>query len=182
MSQRGPKHTIMFAMLITRKSVGDIKFDPAMIYFLRREEVYIKVDMFKRRKVFSPKPIIEVHPNLVWKDDLKWDMVEAMEKADGSSRDIVLKWQEDNAHAHNNGLENTVPKFMLVNGVRRFGTDTKRVETVCITIQCAFEEALSLKTLLLLAYEQELLNRRIFVPTGIRLVAGPEVYIGLLRR
>lgn len=83
--QRGPKHVVLFAQLIAKMSVEDIKFDSAMLHYLTLEKAYVKVNMFELRNVGSPGFLIEVHPNLVRKDGIKRNITEALGKVDDSS-------------------------------------------------------------------------------------------------
>lgn len=53
--------------LITRVLVNDIKFESLVFAYLRREDVYVRVEQFEMQTVGSPGFVIEVHPNLTRK-------------------------------------------------------------------------------------------------------------------
>eukprot|EP00978_Attheya_sp_CCMP212_P027047 scaffold90120_cov81-Attheya_sp.AAC.2 len=118
-------------------------------------------------------------------------MRHGMEHAKTSDIEVIQEWRakvpdriiagkpENEGNMNLSLVTNTVPEFTLFSGKMLFGGGTKKVSTVCLTIQCATEDANYLKALLARASETKHMER-LFVPAGVHLIESPAVYIGLL--
>eukprot|EP00957_Ditylum_brightwellii_P139071 10599667-Ditylum_brightwellii.AAC.1 len=77
--------------------------------------------------------------------------------------------------------ENIIPTFVMYTGSKKWGPHHDRVEAYVVNIQCATEDVLYMKTLLSVAYEQQLINIGAFVSQGLFRITGEEAYKYQLR-
>jgi hypothetical protein len=74
---------------------------------------------------------------------------------------------------------NDIPQYQITPGKKKFGG----VQTECLMVQCAQDDAPYLKALLSNIYANEKeIDRGMFVPSGIHLIENPSVLVNLLRR
>jgi hypothetical protein len=53
-SPRGPRKIVMHCKMISKKKIGDIKFDANLIHFLCEQKIWLVVDKFDMRRLGSP--------------------------------------------------------------------------------------------------------------------------------
>eukprot|EP00957_Ditylum_brightwellii_P200462 15282059-Ditylum_brightwellii.AAC.1 len=74
-----------------------------------------------------------------------------------------------------------VPKFTIQTATRKFGYGAQQVESSILNLKSVATDAAYLKALLNFGYEHSHITYGTFVPTGIHLTAGTEVYKALLK-
>eukprot|EP00957_Ditylum_brightwellii_P028414 2145419-Ditylum_brightwellii.AAC.1 len=65
---------------------------------------------------------------------------------------------------------------MIQTATRKFGNGAQRVESSVLNLKSVATDAVYLKIMLNFGYEHGHIMHGTFVPTGIHLTAGPEVY------
>jgi len=187
-SPRGPKKIVMHCKMISKKKIGDIKFDANLIHFLRENKIWLVVDKFDMRRLGSPGFFIDMHPRLTNLTNLHEKLCLVMKRTQLKDKSIMDEWKAKNPPKPANDLEsmvgcyNPIPDFHIQSGRRAFGAGEIRVQTDCLVVQSAAEDATYLKALLSSVYENQAFTKGMFVPAGIHLIESPTILCSLLRR
>ena len=187
-SPRGPRKIVMHCKMISKKKIGDIKFDANLIHFLRENKIWLVVDKFDMRRLGSPGFFIDMHPRLTNLANLNSKLRLVMKRTQLKDKTIMEEWKSQNPTKATEDMEsklgcyNPIPDFHLQSGRRAFGVGDARVETDCLIVQSAADDATYLKALLSSVYENQAFTRGMFVPAGIHLIEGPKILCNLLRR
>jgi hypothetical protein len=149
---RGAKKIVIHFILQTSHKFNDIKYDIGIFNYLKQERIYLKVDKFEMRKIATPGFLIDIHPHLTNLTYLQEIMTEKMETTRMKDKTVIEEWKTENAAFINTNPKSNmeriiaerthfIPKFTLHSGKRAFGAEASRVETVCIIIECAAQDA-----------------------------------------
>eukprot|EP00957_Ditylum_brightwellii_P152060 11578038-Ditylum_brightwellii.AAC.1 len=71
---RGPTQVTAFMTIVSTLWLNTIKFDREVWNYLKKQTVYIHLDRFLRNDVVSLGIIVDIHPDLVRKDDLEAEL------------------------------------------------------------------------------------------------------------
>ena len=175
---RGKTHVYVFVTINSKYRLNTIKFEPRVYLYLQKNEVYIKVDMFKRNITASPGQIIGVHPKMVRKDDLVEEIMKKIESKGLPQNEIIDSWVEAN---HSEDEVVNALKFKIVVAEEKYGNDKGRVEATTLKILCARKDGLALKTIMADVWKSENKPRGIFVPAWTDLITNPQTYKQILR-
>jgi hypothetical protein len=190
-SPRGPRKVVVHCRLISTQKLGDIKFEANLLHYLRENKIWLNIDRFEMRRLASPGFFIDMHPRLTNLKQLHGSLSRVMERTRVKDPKILAEWRTKNPPISNTGdeidrivegMHNPIPDFHLQSGRRAFGAGDSRVETDCLIVQSAAEDATYLKALLASVYENQEFNKGMFIPTGIHLIESPAVLCSLLRR
>lgn len=137
---RGRKQIVAFVRLITKVLVNDIKFDTMVFAYLRRENVYVRVDHFETQQIGSPWFVIKVHPNLTRKEIFMEEIVSELENTKRLSTAVVKDWMRKYGECYSTEEgRNPVPAFMVNVGNRKFGQGSTQVQTSALIYTCAIK-------------------------------------------
>jgi hypothetical protein len=191
-SPRGPRKVVVHCRMISTQKLGDIKFEANLLHYLRENKIWLNIDRFEMRRLASPGFFIDMHPRLTNLKHLHGSLSRVMERTRVKDPKILAEWRTknppksdktgDNIDRILEGMHNPIPDFHIQSGRRAFGAGDSRVETDCLIVQSAADDATYLKALLASVYENQEFNKGMFVPTGIHLIESPAVLCSLLRR
>eukprot|EP00978_Attheya_sp_CCMP212_P012457 scaffold31093_cov80-Attheya_sp.AAC.4 len=192
-SPRGPRKSVMHCRLISTQKLGDIKFEANLVlHYLRENKIWLNIDRFEMRRLASPGFFIDMHSRLTNLQHQHGSLSRVMERTRVTDPKILAEWQTknpsksdttgDNIDRILEGMHSPIPDFHLQSGRCAFGTGDSRVETDCIIVQSATDNATYLKALLASVYEKQEFNKGMFVPTGIHLIESPAVLCSLVLR
>jgi hypothetical protein len=171
--------------LKSKVKFNEIKYANAVMDFLKKNQIYLRVDNYNNSPVSIPGFLIELHPSLTRIDNLKEELCDMIKDLPiDNNCEALQDWMEANENIYdseNNAEGNhPVPFFRLTSGKRNFGG----VSTNVILVECAKEDALFVKYVVTQIYQNPKFDTRgIFIPSGIHLmVEDPQVYTKLLKR
>ena len=171
-----PRITIYFTVKSTWK-VNDIKYDPHMITYLKNFNIFMRPDRYSTSKVRSPGYFVKIAPRLVWKQDVVQELKDKVGKTNFDLTSTIIEDYYRDNDIPKGTLPLPLPDFHVHVTTRKFGLASAKV----LTVTCADGDALYLKKILSNMAEQGQVERGLFVPTGLHLVAGPATVVNLLR-
>ena len=100
------------------RSLGELKRGngEAAMKWLKHEGIYVKADRWRTARTKTVGVLIDIHPGLIWKEDLKKDMEEGMSQAICSPAERQ-KWQRAVK------TDEIVPDFEVVLERKSFGME-----------------------------------------------------------
>jgi hypothetical protein len=172
-----------YVQLQSKVKFNEIKYATAVMEFLKKNQVYIRVDNYNNSPVSIPGFLIELHPSLIRIDNITEELMDLIKDLPiNNNSEDYQEWLA--AHKHYNPEDNAegihpVPHFRLTSGKRNFGG----VSTNVILVECAKADARFVKYVMTQIYQNPQFDTRgFFVPSGIHLIEGPKLYTALLRK
>eukprot|EP00957_Ditylum_brightwellii_P211401 15366132-Ditylum_brightwellii.AAC.2 len=146
----------------------------------KKKSIFLKPDKFSTKKTASPRFLIEIHPTLARKEQVLADLCTMLECAHVEDNKHAMKyinasypdWEWEVGYR-------PVPFFTVTQANRKFGNGRNWVETTVLHIECAEEDALYMKVLLVHVYENDSHFGK-FIPNGCHLTHRAENYKNLL--
>jgi hypothetical protein len=136
----------------------------------------------------SPGFFIDMHPRLTNLNTLHEKLCLVMKRTQLTDKSSMNEWKAKNPPKQATDLEsqmgcyNPIPNFHIQSGRRAFEAGEIRVQTGCLIVQSAAEDATYLKALLSSVYANQSFTKGMFVPAGIHLIESPTMLCNLLRR
>ena len=125
-------------------------------------------DKFDRQETACPGYLLNIHPNLVWKETLIAEITQLLEKVQIEKHNRVYKrWKQ----VHPDDDELSVPFFTIKTGIRKMKDSSAAV----LNIISAKVDAKLLKMLLSRAGQTFSDQRWTFVPTGMHLIDSVDI-------
>ena len=151
----------------TKRSLGELKWanDRKLMKWLISAGLYVETDRWKTKRSKKIGSVLNVHPTLVWKDDLKLNIQRGLEDTEC----IIerTKWQAAR------GRKDLIPEFKLINENKSFGAEANRVTAPVISIETAEADAEYMMHLMREADEKGKI-RGTFIESGYHLSATPK--------
>ena len=177
---RQARKIVVHFTMKTKHRVNFIKHEPSVMQFLKANKIWFVHDKFQMQKVSRVGSLIEIHPDLVWKDRVQNDMITSLENT-AMPKVEIEKWrkqtgQNDNEDETEEEDCTPVPHFTIQAKNLAFGGLITRV----LQIECAEIDALYLKSLCGTCATQENFQHGTFLPQGIHLMSSPDTYKHLI--
>ena len=172
--RRSSQAAIMFVTFSSTATINSIKYNPNVWSKLNDSKIYMYPDKFDRQETACPGYLINIHPNLVWKETLIAEITQLLEKVQIEKHNRVYKrWKQ--VHPDDDKL--SVPFFTIKTGIRKMKDSSAAV----LNIISAKVDAELLKMLLSRAGETFSDQRWTFVPTGMHLIDSVDIVKSALR-
>jgi hypothetical protein len=172
-----------YVTLQSKVKFNEIKYATSVMEFLKKNQVYLRVDKYNNSPVSIPGFLIELHPSLIRIDNLTEELTDLIKDLPiNNNSEDYQEWLAANKHydpEDNAEGIHPVPYFRLTSGKRNFGG----VSTNVLLVECAKQDARFVKYVLTQIYENPKFDTRgFFVPSGIHLIGGPKLYTALLKK
>jgi hypothetical protein len=136
-----------YVNLQSKVKFNEIKYANAVMEFLKKNQIYLRVDNYNNSPVSIPGFLIGLHPSLIRIDTLKEELYDLIKDLPiNHNSEIFQDWTEANKHVYDpeNNTEgiHPAPFFRLTSGKRNFGG----VSTNVILVECAKADALFVKS------------------------------------
>ena len=172
--RRSTQAAIMFVNFSSKATINSIKYSPTVWSKLNAAQIFMYPDKFDRQQTACPGYLINIHPNLVWKERLITEITQLLEKVQIEKHNRVYKrWKQ--VHPEDEDL--SVPFFTIKTGIRKMKDSSAAV----LNIISAKADAELLKMLLSRAGETFTNQRWTFVPTGMHLIDSVDLVKSALR-
>ena len=172
-ARRNPIVT-MFFTVESKQTVNAIKYHPIVWTHISQNQIYMYPDNFQTETTACPGFLINLHHKLIWKDTLLAQMRTALQYVRVETENkVVQRWKQQNPDA----TTDEVPFFTLKIATRKMGD----VSATVFNVISAKKDAELLKMLFSKLGESEHATRWIFVPTGLHLIASPDLVKSSLR-
>ena len=172
--RRSTQSAIMFVTFSSTATINSIKYHPNVWSKLNESNIFMYPDKFDRQDTACPGYLINIHPNLVWKETLISEIKRILDKVPLDKQNRVYKrWKQ----VHPDDTEFTVPFFTIKTGVRKMKNSSAAVLNI---ISAKFDAEL-LKIFLSRAGEMFPEQRWTFVPTGMHLIESVDIVKSALR-
>eukprot|EP00957_Ditylum_brightwellii_P022663 1709027-Ditylum_brightwellii.AAC.1 len=109
----GPTQVTAVMAIISTLQLNTIKFYGEVWNYLKKQTVYIHPDRFLRNKVVSPGTIVDIHPDLVRKNDLEAELKKKLAQQPISNTNVCAKWIQQHAPHHDDTKHTPVPDFTI---------------------------------------------------------------------
>jgi hypothetical protein len=134
---RQARKIVVHFTMKTKHRVNFIKHEPSVMQFLKANKIWFVHDKFQMQKVSRVGSLIEIHPDLVWKDRVQNDMITSLENT-AMPKVEIEKWrkqtgQNDNEDETEEEDCTPVPHFTIQAKNLAFGGLITRV----LQIECA---------------------------------------------
>ena len=158
----------------TIRSLGKLKQgnNEAAINWLKHEGIYVKADRWRTARTKTVRVLVDIHPGLTWKEDLKRDLEEGMILTICSLEERH-KWQKVTE------TDEMVPAFEVIQEKKSFGMEKSRVTTQVVSIETKVEDADFMKYMMRKVAKQGKM-RGTFIEAGYHLTTSPKVLIHVL--
>ena len=155
-------------------TINSIKYNPNVWSMINVSNIFMYPDKFDRQETACPGYLINIHPNLVWKQTLISEITRLLEQVTvDKSNGVYQRWKQ----VHPDATEQSVPFFTIKTSVRKM----KNTLAAVLNIISAKVDAELLKMLLSRAGEKFPQQRWTFVPTGIHLIDSVDIVKSALR-
>eukprot|EP00957_Ditylum_brightwellii_P206047 15346520-Ditylum_brightwellii.AAC.1 len=118
---KSPSCVKAFATISTKLYLNTIKFDNKFWRYLQKNSVYVKPDMVKRNDVVSTGILVNIHPTLMYKDDLLNQTKERLKKCCILNTKVCNTWICKNAQAHKPEEIAPLPEFWIIMANAKWG-------------------------------------------------------------
>ena len=176
-SYRKTRKVLVHVTLVTMLPINKIKYTNVVKDYIFDNNIWLKTDHFNTKVESSPGIITMLNPKLINRDDytneLKYTLMQA-----NQNLDVTLKLETETAGINSGDERPTtpVPYFYLESSVKKWGG----INADVLRLNCAKEDSEFLKHLMSVASERNLLQRGLFVPSGLHLMEGKEVVANIL--
>ena len=160
----------------TIKRMSEIKWSRSgrLMAWLKAEGVMLEIDRWRTARARTVGFLINVHPTLTWKQDLKEELSAQLEEVKFSGYE-KSEWKKKAGK----GSASDVPEFQLAYERKGFGIDKGRVYTTVLNVETRIEDSQYMKALMKAATQQQL-TRGVFIEAGFHISTSTKRLIAIL--